>query len=105
MEQNNISNKQIRKTSTFKLIFLTIITFGIYWYVWLWKLITDINKLYPAKGKCIHRYNWFCTLIGLDIISIILDLKGIQSKFIINIADICWMFINLILTLQILKKY
>ena len=68
-------NKQIGKTSTFKLIFLLLLLFGIYWYVWLWKLITDINKLYPAKGKCIHRYNWFCTLIGLDIISTILDLK------------------------------
>lgn len=103
-ENNTISNNQIRKTSTFKLIFLTIITFGIYWYIWLWKLISDINKLYPEKGKRIHRYNWFCTLIGLDIISIILDLKGIQSKFIINTADICWLFINLILTLQILKN-
>ena len=100
----NQSNIAIRKTSTLKLIVLSVITFGIWWYIWLWKLITDINNLYPQKGKCIHRYNWFCMLIGLDIISIILDLKGIQKEFIINIADILWAIINLILTLQILKN-
>ncbi|MBD5402526.1 DUF4234 domain-containing protein [bacterium] len=96
------SHIAIRKTSTIKLILLSICTLGIYWYIWLWKLITDINKLYPKKR--IHKYNWFCTLIGLDVISIILDLKGIQKEFIINIADVAWFCINLILTLQILKN-
>lgn len=100
----NQSNIAIRKTSTLKLIVLSLITFGIWWYIWLWKLITDINNLYPQKGKRIHRYNWFCMLIGLDIISVILDLKGIQKEFIINIADILWAIINLLLTLQILKN-
>lgn len=94
----------IRKTSTLKLVFLSIITLGIYWYVWLWKLITDINKLFPQKGKCIHRYNWFCALIGLELISITMSFKGIQNEFIINIAGVLWFFLNLLLTLQILKN-
>ncbi len=98
------SNITIRKTSTVKLVLFSIFTLGIYWYVWLWKLVTDINKLYPQKGKRIHRYNWFCTLIGLEIISIILELKGIQSEHIINIAGVLWLWINLALTLQILKN-
>ncbi len=98
------TNPHIRKTSTLKLVFFSIITLGIYWYVWLWKLITDINKLFPEKGKCIHRYNWFCTLIGLEIISGILDIRGIQNEFIINFADVFWIFTNLMLTLQILKN-
>ncbi len=98
----NFNDFSIRKTSTVKLIFLSLATAGIYWYVWLWKLITDINKLYPQKGKCIHRYNWFCALIGIDLISLILNLKGIQKEFIINIADVIWYLVNLLLTLQIL---
>ena len=100
----NEDNIAIRKTPTLKLIILSIVTVGIWWYIWLWKLITDINNLYPQKGKCIHRYNWFCTLIGLDIISTILDIKGIQKEFIINIADVLWLLLNLILTLQLLKN-
>ena len=102
MENDN--NIAIRKTSTLKLIFLSIVTLGIWWYVWLWKLVTDINTLYPQKGKCIHRFNWFCTLIGLNVIAIILYLKGIQKEFIINIANVIWLVVNLILTLQILKN-
>lgn len=94
----------IRKTSTLKLVLCSIITLGIYWYIWLWKLITDINKLFPQKGKCIHRYNWFCALIGLELISITMSLKGIQTEFIINIAGVLWFFLNLLLTLQILKN-
>jgi len=105
MESNSTNNAvAIRKTSTVKLLGFTILTLGIYWYVWLWKLITDINKLYPTKGKCIHRYNWFCALIGLDIISMILDIRGIQKEFIMNIADIIWNILSLILALQILKN-
>lgn len=100
----NSDNIAIRKTPTLKLIILSIVTVGIWWYIWLWKLITDINNLYPQKGKCIHRYNWFCALIGLDIISTILDIKGIQREFIINIADVLWLLLNLILTLQLLKN-
>ena len=98
------NNTYFRKTSTVKLVCLSIISCGIYWYVWLWKLITDINKLFPQKGKCIHRYNWLCALIGLQIISLTMSFKGIQTEFIINIAGVVWFFINLLLTLQILKN-
>ena len=98
------NNTYFRKTSTVKLVCLSIISCGIYWYVWLWKLITDINKLFPQKGKCIHRYNWFCALIGLQIISLTMSFKGIQTEFIINIAGVVWFFINLLFTLQILKN-
>lgn len=94
----------IRKTSTVKLVFLSILTCGIYWYIWLWKLTTDINKLLSEQGKCIHRYNWFCSLIGLQIISILMTIKGIQTDFIINIAGVLWLLINLLLTLQFLKN-
>ena len=98
------SNIAIRKIATLKLVLLSILTLGIYWYIWLWKLVTDINKLYPNKGKCIHRYNWFCLLIGLEIISITLNLQGIQKEHIFNMADVFWFWINLALTLQILKN-
>ncbi len=98
------SDISLRKTPTLKLVLLSGLTLGIYWYIWLWKLISDINKLYPYKGKCIHRYNWFCTLIGLEIISITLNLRHIQTEFIINIADILWFIVNLLLTLQLLKN-
>lgn len=101
---NSFNNIAIRKTSTFKLIILSIITFGIFWYIWLWKLVTDVNKLYPCKGKCIHRYNWFCALIGFDIISLIMPMVGYQTQFILNSADLCWLIINLALTLQLLKN-
>lgn len=97
-------NVSFRKTPTCKLVFFTILSLGVYWYIWLWKLITDINNLYPFKGKCIHRYNWFCSLIGLQIISITMTLKNIQTEFIINIAGLLWIIINLLLTLQILKN-
>lgn len=101
---NYQSNIAIRKTPTLKLILLSILTLGIYWYFWLWKLVTDINKLYQEKGKCIHRYNWFCTLIGLQIISIILEIKGIQKNYLLNIAGVIWIWVNLALTIQILKN-
>lgn len=101
---NSFNNIAIRKTSTLKLIIMSLITLGIYWYVWLWKLVTDVNKLYPYKGKCIHRYNWFCALIGLDIISVIMPILGIQKQFILNSADLGWLIINLALTLQLLKN-
>lgn len=106
MNNSNLhsSNIAIRKTSTLKLVCLSVITLGIYWYIWLSKLVNDINKLYPEKGKCIHKYNWFCSLIGLEIISIIMNIQHIQSQFLLNIADIAWIFINLLLTLQILKN-
>ncbi len=100
----NTTRIAIRKTSTLKLVMLSFCTGGIYWYIWLWKLTTDINKLLSEKGKRIHRYNWFCTLIGLHIISITMSIKGIQSSFIINIAGLLWLFINLLLTLQFLKN-
>lgn len=33
-----------------------------------------------------------------------MSIKGIQSSFIINIAGVIWLFINLLLTLQFLKN-
>lgn len=33
-----------------------------------------------------------------------MSFKGIQTEFIINIAGVVWFFINLLLTLQILKN-
>lgn len=96
------SNIAIRKISTFKLIILSIITLGFYWYVWLWKLITDINKLYPKKY--IHRRYWFTILILLECVSIYMDIKGIQSEHIINSADLLWNIVQLALALQVLKN-
>lgn len=103
-QQNQSTRIAIRKTPTVKLVMLSILTGGIYWYIWLWKLTTDINKLLSERGKCIHRYNWFCSLIGLQVISIIMSIKGIQNEFIINIAGLIWLIINLLLTLQFLKN-
>lgn len=98
------NNVYFRKTSTLKLVFLSTISLGVYWYFWLWNLVSDINILYPYKGKCIHRYNWFCALIGTQIISIIMMFKNIQTEFIINLAGLIWIILNLLLTLQILKN-
>lgn len=98
----NNSDIAIRRTSTLKLIFLSIITLGFYWYVWLWKLITDINKIYPAKY--IHRTKWFTALILTECTSIYMNFKGIQKEFIINSADLVWNLIQLLLALQILKN-
>ena len=96
------SNIAIRKTSTLKLIILSIITLGFYWYVWLWKLITDINKLYPKKY--IHRRYWFTILILLECASIYMNIKGIQSEHIINSADLLWDIVQVALALQVLKN-
>jgi hypothetical protein len=101
-ESLRLSNTAIRKTRTPLLVLLSIITFGIYWYVWLWKLITDINIIYPQKY--IHRCKWFCALIILQGISIYLNIKGIQREFIINCADLSWFIVQLLLALQILKN-
>lgn len=98
----NKSYQAIRKTSTIKLILLSFITFGIYWYIWLWKLITDVNKLYPQKR--IHRLGWFEVLISLDIASYIMQYKGIQINLILNAADLSWIIVQLILAIQILKN-
>lgn len=98
----NNTNIAIRRTSTIKLIFLSLITFGFYWYIWLWKLITDVNKLYPEKY--IHRCKWFIALIFTEIASTYMNFKGIQTKFIINGADVIWNIIHLLLALQILKN-
>ncbi len=99
---NNKSSIAIRRTSTIKLVLLSIITFGIYWYIWLWKLITDINRLYPEKY--IHRTPWLGILLLLDICSIYMNFKGIQTEFILNGADLIWMLIQIVLALQILKN-
>ncbi len=93
---------KIRKTPTIKLIGLCIITIGFYWYIWLWKLITDVNNIYPQKH--IKRRFWFLSLIILNIMSIYMHIKGIQTKYIINICEISWLFIQLLLALQILKN-
>lgn len=95
-------NPTIRKTPTIKLLGLCTITLGFYWYIWLWKLITDVNNLYPQKH--IKKRGWFSGLIILNIIAIYMHAKGIQTKYIINLAEISWLFIQLILALQILKN-
>ncbi len=100
--EKNISHEAIRKIRTPMLIFLSIITFGIYWYIWLWKLITDINKIYPEKY--IHKMKWFTTLILLDIISIYMTFHKIQTQYIINCVDTIWIIIQLALAIQILKN-
>ncbi len=104
MAKKNIDNSNIaiRRTSTIKLVLLSILTLGFYWYVWLWKLITDINKLYPTKY--IHRCKWFAALILTECLSIYMNIKGIQESFIINGADVIWNIIHLLLALQILKN-
>lgn len=97
-----LSNIAIRKTSTPLLVFLSIVTFGIFWYIWLWKLVTDINTIYPKKY--IHRTKWFTALILVQFCSIYLFTKGIQKEFILNYADLIWALIQLLLALQILKN-
>ena len=96
------SNVAIRKIRTPILVLLSIVTFGVYWYVWLWKLITDINTIYPKKY--IHRVRWFCTLIILQACSIFMIIKGIQKEFLVNCADLAWFLVQLLLALQILKN-
>jgi len=102
LANSNSSYQAIRKISTFKLIFLSIITFGIYWYIWLWKLITDINNLYPKKY--IYRFGWFAVLLFLESVAIYMRLNDIQSKHLFNIAEVSIYFVQLILALQILKN-
>lgn len=101
-ESLNLSNIAIRRTKTPILVVLTILTFGIFWYIWLWKLISDINTIY--KKKYIHRTKWFTALILLQLCSIYMFIKGVQKEFILNYADISWFFIQLMLALQILKN-
>ena len=98
----NKNHSIIRKTFTIKLRALCIISLGFYWYIWLWKLITDVNKLYPKKH--IRRRFWFSTLIILNILTIYMHAKGIQTKYIINLAEMGWLFVQLMLSLQILKN-
>ena len=101
-KQQEQSYEAIRKTRTPVLVIVSIITFGIYWYIWLWRLITDINKIYPEKY--IHRAKWFTILILLDIISIYMTLYNFQTKYIVNCADLLWIIIQLALAIQILKN-
>ncbi|MBQ8460421.1 DUF4234 domain-containing protein [bacterium] len=101
MSKNNLYSA-IRKTSTLKLVILSIITFGIYWYIWLWKLITDINNIYPEKY--IQRSRWFAILIALDMISLVFNIKGIQTNYICNTPNFIWCVLQLALALQILKN-
>lgn len=96
------SNIAIRKIRTPYLVFLSIITLGIFWYVWLWKLITDVNRLYPKKY--IHRRYWFTVLIFVELLSIYFEIHHIQTQFIIKIPDIAWQICHLALALQILKN-
>lgn len=99
---NNTENIAIRRTSTLKFIILTIVTLGLYWYVWLWKLITDINKL--SDKRHIHRTIWFPILIFLESYSAWLNIKGLNGDFLVNIADLAWSILQLCLALQILKN-
>lgn len=99
---NNTENIAIRRTSTLKFSILTIVTLGLYWYVWLWKLITDINKL--SDKRHIHRTIWFPILIFLESYSAWLNIKGLNGDFLVNIADLAWSILQLCLALQILKN-
>jgi hypothetical protein len=101
-KQQSDSYEAIRKIRTPILVIYSIVTFGIYWYIWFWKLITDINKLYPEKY--IHRVKWFSVLILLDIISIYMKFHNIQTQYIINCVDLFWIITQLILSIQILKN-
>ena len=101
-ESLKLSNVAIRKIRTPLLVLLSIITFGVYWYVWLWKLITDINTIYPKKY--IHRVKWFSGLILLQTCSIYMLIKGVQKEFIVNMADLAWFLLQQLLALQILKN-
>ena len=76
---NNTENIAIRRTSTLKFIILTIVTLGLYWYVWLWKLITDINKL--SDKRHIHRTIWFPILIFFGKLFRMVKYKGIEWRF------------------------
>ncbi|MBQ8669256.1 DUF4234 domain-containing protein [bacterium] len=104
MSEESLSktNVAIRKTRTPILVLLSVVTFGVYWYIWLWKLITDINTIYPKHY--IHRSRWFAVLILSHLTSFYMMYKGIQTEFIINAADIVWELTHLILALQILKN-
>ena len=101
-ESLKLSNVAIRKTRTPILVLLSITTFGIFWYVWLWKLITDINTIYPKKY--IHRVKWFIPLIILQCCSIYMLINEIQKEYLMNIADLAWFLVQLLLALQILKN-
>lgn len=92
----------IRRTSTPKFVFFTICTLGLYWYVWLWKLITDVNKL--SDKRHIHRTIWFPILIFLESYSIWVNIKGLSGDFLLNKADVAWWILQLSLALQILKN-
>ena len=92
---NETSYEAIRKIRTPLLIILSIITFGIYWYIWLWRLITDVNKLYPEKY--IHRLKWFNTLILIDLASLYMNIHKIQTQFILNSMDLLWIFVPYII--------
>lgn len=54
MENEIILN--VRKRSTFKFILFFIITLGYYFYVWLWKLVKDINNLDFEQN---NRFNFW----------------------------------------------
>lgn len=101
-DKNKKSYEAIRKIRTPLLVLLSLITFGIYWYIWLWRLITDLNKLYPKKY--IHRIKWFTALISINIASIYMNFKNIQTQHIINCMDLLWIIIQLLLAIQILKN-
>ncbi len=60
----------IRKRSTLKFIIFYIITLGYYFYVWIWKLVNDINNLDFIQDKKLNFWKIMAIPIMLDIYDI-----------------------------------
>ena len=60
----------IRKRSTLKFIIFLIITFGLYHYVWIWKLVNDLNNLDSVQEKKLNFWKIMALPIVLDIYDI-----------------------------------
>ena len=71
---NNGVAFDVRKRSTLKFIFFLFITLGYYTYVWIWKLVNDLNKL-DFKQK--RKINFWLLMI----VPIILDVCNIYKVF------------------------
>lgn len=60
----------VRKRATWKFILFFVITLGYYTYVWLWKLIKDLNSIYFEQEKKISFWQIAIVPIILDVIDI-----------------------------------
>ena len=106
----------IRKRSTLKFIIFLIITCGWYLYVWIWKLVNDLNNLDSVQEKKLNFWKIMALPIVLDIYDIYntiitWDNDGFSSwdKFYIKINTIIYLVISIILLRKIeeyaQKKY